>query len=189
MTNLCLPLNATYEPLKPFSVQRAIRLVLQGKAEIIEGDEDRPVRHASGSMPRPLVIRLVKYVNIPPRLTRKVTNTMLFARDRYTCQYCGRTDRQLEKSGKREHLTRDHIQPLSRGGKNTWENCTTACSSCNWKKADCTPAEAGLRLRSQPTVPKRVELHWMVRRMTPLQAKWITAFYGEDVVKRYDSLE
>ena len=48
-----------------------------------------------------------------------MTNTFLFARDDYRCQYCHRTQADLRH---RECLTRDHLVPLSRGGINTWTN-------------------------------------------------------------------
>lgn len=50
----------------------------------------------------------------------------IFARDNFTCTYCGAKDR----------LECDHIIPISRGGSNLHSNLTTACSSCNRSKAD-----------------------------------------------------
>jgi 5-methylcytosine-specific restriction endonuclease McrA len=61
-----------------------------------------------------------------------LTNQALFARDRNTCAYCGRFYRVSE-------LTRDHIHPQSRGGKDKWTNCVTACKSCNNLKDDLMP--------------------------------------------------
>jgi 5-methylcytosine-specific restriction endonuclease McrA len=174
----CLALNASYEPLTLMSFKRAMRLVYQGKAEVVESD-GRTAKSERTEYPWPLVIRLVAFVEVPRRFRKRVTNTFLFARDRYTCQYCGRHDRELKH---RESLTRDHIVPQSRGGGDSWRNCVTACSSCNWKKANKTPAEAGLRLRSTPTEPNFVELKWTVRSLTPTQRKFITLFYGSEAV-------
>jgi 5-methylcytosine-specific restriction endonuclease McrA len=70
----------------------------------------------------------------------------LFKRDRYTCQYCG-----LQPGP--EELTVDHLVPRSRGGTSTWENCVLACVECNKRKADRSPAQAGLRLRRVPKKP------------------------------------
>lgn len=175
----CLALNASFEPLRLMPMKRAIRLVLQGKAEVVETD-GQVIRSANRELPRPLVIRLVKFIKVPQRFRRKVSNTFLFARDLYTCQYCGRHRTQLKE---REALNRDHIIPKSRGGDNTWDNCTTACTTCNSKKDDRTPQEAGLVLRSQPTEPHLVALMWSVRRLTPMQEKYIRMFYGEDTVR------
>ena len=52
---------------------------------------------------------------------------VIFARDDYTCAYCG------ERGG---CLQCDHIIPVSRGGANDPENLTTACSYCNQSKRD-----------------------------------------------------
>jgi 5-methylcytosine-specific restriction endonuclease McrA len=70
----------------------------------------------------------------------------LFKRDRFTCQYCG------EQPGT-EELTIDHVLPRSRGGVSTWENCVLACIECNHRKANMTPAEAGMPLKKDPARP------------------------------------
>src|SRR5262245_66394766 len=112
-------------------LRRALRLVIDGKAEIVEADADRLVRSERLTMPRPAVIRLTKFIHVPRRFRRQVTNTFLFARDHYRCQYCGRHVTELKQ---REALTRDHLIPLSRGGANDWTNVVAACSPCNTRK-------------------------------------------------------
>jgi len=159
--------------------RRAIRLVLDEKAEILEQDAQRAFRTVRTEHPCPLVIRLVRYVQVPRRFRRQVTNTFLFARDGYACQYCGRHKRELRG---REFLTRDHVLPISRGGGNSWENVVTACSSCNHRKGNRLPREAGLRLATRPAEPNHVQLVWAVRRVTPIQAKYIRMFFGDDAV-------
>ena len=79
----CLALNASYEPLTMVPLRRALRLVIDGKAEIVEADSDRVVRSERLTMPRPAVIRLTKFIHVPRRFRRQVTNTFLFARDHY----------------------------------------------------------------------------------------------------------
>ena len=172
----CLVLNASFEPLRPMPVRRALRLVMHGKAEVVES-HGATIRSASHEVARPVVIRLKKFVRVPRRFRRSVSNTFLFARDQYTCQYCGRKEPEL---GKREFLNRDHIIPQSQGGQNTWENCVTACSSCNAKKDNKTPRAAGMKLRSVPVEPTLVHLRWRVRALTPIQQKYITLFYGPE---------
>jgi len=171
----CLALNSSFEPLTLVPLRRALRLVIDGKAEIVEADAERLVRSANVRMPHPIVIRLTRYVHVPRRFRRHVTNTFLFARDHYRCQYCGRVQLMLKP---RESLTRDHVVPLSRGGGNTWTNVVTACSSCNTKKANHLPAEIGMRLLHDPVEPHFVHLSWAVRKLTPIQAKYIRMFYG-----------
>ncbi|HIC55721.1 MAG TPA: HNH endonuclease [Gemmatimonadetes bacterium] len=184
-----MALNASFEPLTIIPARRAVRLVLDGKAEILEKDGTRRFRSETRIVPCPAVIRLVRYVHVPRRFRRQVTNTFLFARDEYSCQYCGKHKKELRG---RQFLTRDHIVPLSRGGDNTWENVVTSCSPCNNRKGDRLPREVGLKLLNEPGQPNYVHLVWMVRRVTGAQAKYIRMFYGEgalDVVSQRRSEE
>ncbi|MHB1223858.1 MAG: HNH endonuclease [Gemmatimonadaceae bacterium] len=182
----CLALNASFEPLTMVPLHRALRLVIDGKAEIVEADRTRPVRSERLSMPRPAVIRLVKFIHVPRRFRKQVTNTFLFARDRYRCQYCGRTSGELKP---RESLTRDHVIPLSRGGLNVWENVVTACSPCNTRKANRLPVEIGMHPLTPPIEPHFVHLSWVVRRLTPIQARYIQLFYGREMLDQLEELE
>ena len=77
-------------------------------------------------------------------------NRLLFSRDRHICAYCGDEFSETE-------LTRDHIVPRSQGGRDTWENCVTACRECNLDKAGRTPEQAGLRLLYVPYRPVKSE--------------------------------
>ena len=83
-----------------------------------------------------------KYRKSSPTLTNKT----LFERDQNICAYCG-------AKFKKDDLTRDHVIPSSKGGKDTWENCVTACYHCNQWKADRTPAEADMALIYVPYTP------------------------------------
>ncbi|MBX9928109.1 MAG: HNH endonuclease [Gemmatimonadaceae bacterium] len=186
MTVGCLALNATFEPLTLVPMRRALRLVLEGKAEIVEADRDRPVTSERLRIPRPHVIRLMRFVHVPRKFRRHVTNTFLFARDGYRCQYCGRLGAELRP---REALTRDHVVPFSRGGANSWTNVVTACSPCNTRKADRLPAEIGMHLLHTPVEPHFVHLSWAVRRLSPMQAKYIRVFYGDGVLRQLEALE
>jgi 5-methylcytosine-specific restriction endonuclease McrA len=60
--------------------------------------------------------------------------------------------------GKKEFLTRDHIHPICRGGKDVWTNVVTACNKCNNKKADFTLDETGMKLPKQPVIPTVFEI-------------------------------
>ena len=182
----CLALNASFEPLTMVPVKRALRLVIDGKAEIVEADQGRVVRSERLTMPRPAVIRLTRFIHVPRRFRRQVTNTFLFARDRYRCQYCGRAAIELRP---REALTRDHLVPLSRGGTNHWSNVVTACSTCNARKGNQLPEEIGMHPLSHPVEPHFVHLSWAVRRLTPIQAKYIRTFYGAEVLHQLEDLE
>ena len=182
----CLALNASFEPLTMVPMRRALRLVIDGKAEIVEAEGGTVVRSERLTMPRPAVIRLKAFVHVPRRFRRQVTNTFLFARDHYRCQYCGRGTPELRP---RESLTRDHLIPLSRGGTNAWTNVVTACSSCNTRKANRMPSEIGMHPLHPPVEPHFVHLSWAVRRLTPTQARYIRLFYGSEVLHRIEALE
>lgn len=145
-----LVLNATYEPLSVVSVKRAVVLLLKEKAELIEAAQAK-LRSKNFSLPRPLVIRLVYYVKIPRRISLPVTRKTIFARDNYTCQYCNTLP-------PKQLLTVDHVLPRSRGGKTTWENVVTACQTCNGRKGNRTPVEAGMKLMSEPRRPRYIAI-------------------------------
>jgi 5-methylcytosine-specific restriction endonuclease McrA len=167
-------------------MRRALRLVIDGKAEIVEAEQDRVVRSERLTMPRPAVIRLTKFIHVPRRFRRQVTNTFLFARDQYRCQYCGRSSAELKP---REALTRDHVIPISRGGSNEWTNVVTACSPCNTRKGNRLPHEIGMIPLTHPTEPHFVHLSWAVRRLTLTQARYIRTFYGETMLQQLEALE
>ncbi len=82
--------------------------------------------------------------------TPTLTNTALFARDAQLCLYCGR-------EFSRPSLTRDHVLPLSKGGRDTWENVVSACFTCNSRKANRTPQQANMPLLAVPYRPSWIE--------------------------------
>ncbi len=137
-------LNASYEPLGKVSFKHAVRMLFREVALVEVPNGERMI----GPHPWPRVIRLVRYVRAhwlhrPAGYSR---NGVL-ARDRHSCAYCGR-----------HASTVDHIVPQSRGGTSTWLNAVAACAPCNHRKANRTPAEAGLRLRLTPYAPTRAQL-------------------------------
>jgi 5-methylcytosine-specific restriction endonuclease McrA len=79
-----------------------------------------------------------------------LTNAALFSRDRFTCMYCGL---QLH----RQALTRDHVLPLSKGGRDNWVNVVSACVACNVRKGSRTPQQAAMPLLAVPYRPSWVE--------------------------------
>jgi 5-methylcytosine-specific restriction endonuclease McrA len=138
-----LVLNASYEPLNVCSVRRAVVLVLKEKAEMVE-HATRVMRSESVTLPHPVVIRLVTYVSIPrDKRRRRITRRAVFARDSWTCQYCGTGT----------HLTVDHVVPRSRGGATIWENIVTSCAPCNRRKGNRMPVETGMQPRRKPKAP------------------------------------
>ena len=82
--------------------------------------------------------------------TPALTNVALFARDQHLCLYCGR-------DFTRQQLTRDHVVPLSKGGRDTWENVVAACFHCNSRKGGRTPQQASMPLLAIPYRPSWIE--------------------------------
>jgi len=83
-----------------------------------------------------------------------LTNSLLFARDQFVCMYCGHNFQTSE-------LSRDHVIPTSRGGKDRWTNCVTACRRCNNRKGNKTLDEANMELLAVPFVPNRHEYFFL----------------------------
>jgi 5-methylcytosine-specific restriction endonuclease McrA len=82
-----------------------------------------------------------------PELELPFTRENIYARDEFTCQYCGKQFHSNE-------LSLDHVYPKSRGGEDSWENLVTCCRKCNQKKADRTPEEARMPILCEPRKPK-----------------------------------
>ncbi|PPG51754.1 HNH endonuclease [Rathayibacter sp. AY1E9] len=154
-----LVLNAGYEPLAVVSFKRALVLLMTEKATVIAADEGNPVHSAHGDHVRPSVIVLTRYVRIPSGRSVPVSRRGVLRRDNHRCGYCGQ-----------HAATIDHIQPKSRGGRDTWENLVACCQRCNNVKSDRTPHEMGWRLRTAPRMPRAGS--WLVRGAERTQPDW-----------------
>src|SRR5690606_23335609 len=89
---------------------------------------------------------------VPP-----LNNRTLFRRDANLCMYCGESFRSSE-------LTRDHITPISLGGRDSWTNVVAACRRCNNHKGGRTPEQAGMQLIAVPFTPTYAESIYLKRR-------------------------
>jgi len=152
-----LVLNQTYEPINVCGAHRAVRMMILGKAETIEEDGFM-VRSERIEFSLPAVIRLLRYVQVPRKAEAPFSKKNVFRRDEHACQYCGSGD----------HLTLDHILPLSKGGRTTWENVVCCCRRCNARKGNCLPGEVGLHLRRPARKPRYYPFEWMNPRLTAL---------------------
>ncbi len=139
-----LLLNASYEPLKVITWQRAVTLSFLGKVEVVDS-YDHVVRSVSLTLKMPAVVRLLRFVHLGRRRP-PLSRLNLLARDDYCCQYCGIT---LE----RREATIDHVVPRSQQGGTSWENVVTACNACNRKKGGRTPQQARMKLLNKPVQP------------------------------------
>lgn len=143
-----LVLDIGYNPLRVQSWQDAITDVFLGKAEVVHYSADKTIRSVNREWRMPSVVRLVKSFR-RDRHRVKLSRINVYARDNFTCQYCG-------TKGETQSLNLDHVVPRSRGGMTTWENVVCSCIPCNNRKADRTPAQAGMKLLSQPKQPRQV---------------------------------
>ncbi|HEX6997526.1 MAG TPA: HNH endonuclease [Gammaproteobacteria bacterium] len=105
------------------------------------------------------------------RYTPPLNNRTLFRRDANLCMYCGGQFRTSE-------LTRDHVTPLSRGGRDAWTNVVTACRRCNNHKGGRTPEQAGLELIAVPFTPSYAEYIYLKgRRVLADQMEYLLAHF------------
>ena len=149
MSQEVLVLNSDYEPLNVCNMHRAIVLIYLGKAEVLHtrtaSDGKNVLASAEGeTIVAPSVVKLRHHVKRPlPEL--KLSRRSVFARDNFTCQYCGTTGKDL---------TIDHVIPKRHGGGMQWENLVTCCRRCNTRKGDKSPEKVGMKLMRQPRRPR-----------------------------------
>src|SRR5216683_3311552 len=157
-----LVLNRSYFPVHITSVRRAFSLVYQGLAKVVDQQyrtfdyeswstlsaslHDDTIGLTGRAIRVPRVILLVAYDRVPKRHVR-FSRFNVFARDKNTCQYCG-------KRFPRQELNLDHVIPRSRGGLSSWENVVCSCHSCKRRKGGQTPEEAGMALVHKPKRPQ-----------------------------------
>lgn len=147
-----LVLNADFRPvnLHPLETKdawEAIKNVYEDTVSVV-AEYDEYVRSPTTSMLVPSVVALRTYVRPNTRAT--FSNDNIFLRDRFRCQYCG----------ERKSLTRDHVHPLSRGGRDVWSNVVAACDNCNSRKGDSVGNMHPMKVPREPTL---VELHALHR--------------------------
>lgn len=184
-----LILNRNWQPIAFHDVQTAIVAVTRDHASVLHPETyallsfdewaesgyqtERVIRTPTMMIPAPEVTILVAYGERPPRGV-SFSKPNLSRRDGYACQYCG------ERLPERK-LQIEHVLPRSRGGATNWENCVAACGDCNQRKANKTPQEAGMRLKTQPRRPTwspSLKLPYG----TPLRDAWIPFLRKEAVV-------
>jgi len=157
-----LVLNRNWQPIHVATVARALVMVFQDTARVVDPEDFRTYTWADWSRMRPRdgehfvqavtmrlrvpeVVSLLRFDRLP-HSTVTFSRRNLFKRDHHVCQYCGV---QFDS----DQLTIDHVLPRSQGGVSSWDNCVLACLDCNRRKADRTPQQAGMRLRRKPVRP------------------------------------
>lgn len=152
-----LILNASYEFLNISTLEKAVKLLYKGKAEVVETSE-KSIGSETKRMKMPSIIRMLYYI-VKPHKEVPMTKKNVLLRDDHKCQYCGRRGD-----------TVDHVFPKSRGGKNTWENCVCACMHCNTRKNSRTPEEARMTLMRKPKRPKFIP--WLLVKRDAAKVGW-----------------
>lgn len=157
-----LVLDRSFQPVSIISWERAMVLLgptktadgsveykpaVGTKVEVVAHYEERKIRGSGWNLDMPAVIRfLTASVNERRKKKLRFSRQNIFLRDKGVCQYCGA---KVERS----EMTYDHVTPTSKGGKTIWENVVTSCIGCNQRKANKTPAQAGMRLLKTPVRP------------------------------------
>lgn len=194
-----LVLNSSYLPIDVTSIKHSFKLLCKNKAEVVSIEDGQFANYDFSSWAEvslfnkdiweksknydmfgngenavgvPKVIRLTGYNKIPVKIRLNRRNIIL--RDNHTCIYCG-------KKFTLANLNIDHVEPKSKGGRNSWENLACSCIPCNSRKRDRTPKQAGMKLR---WVPKRPTIYLMFKRYSEIflndkYEEW-KSFFPED---------
>ncbi len=166
-----LILNADYRPHGVVDVRRAFSLVERGVVDVLAASGD--LLTASARVPKPSVIRLRHYANVPARVPRP-TNREILIRDNYTCAYCGRPAHTID------HVKPQHACRSEGVSAQRWDNCVAACARCNGRKGGKTLKESGMAFRPgfKPGVPRAGHLRpALARSLQAAPPEW-AAFLG-----------
>lgn len=164
-----LVLNRVWQAVNIVGVKRAISLLTQNHAQVIDAEDgsfrmfgaeewfaysmenpprpNQPCIHSVRMTLRIPKVLLLRYYDRLPAQEVKFCRESIYERDHYRCQYCG-------KVFGAPRLNLDHVIPRHHGGKTTWENVVASCIHCNTRKANRLPHEAGMRLIRKPERPK-----------------------------------
>jgi 5-methylcytosine-specific restriction endonuclease McrA len=181
---MTLTLDAAFKPLALVPVREAVsRLAISlagdgGEVSLVAADELRRFRSQHLDLPAPLIISCPGYVELNPAQTKRVSRRVLFARDGYACQYCGRVATPGRAGAE---LTIDHVKPAhlfeSRSEATSWENVTTACRRCNQRKGGRLPRQCGMWPRRVPRRPSYLQLRF-AGRLNSLQRDYVCDYFG-----------
>lgn len=161
-----LLLNSNYEPISvlPLSVidwRHAIKLMYLGRVHVLETYPNWIIHSEKLALNVPSVCVTRDYFHYKQHV--KFSRYNLYMRDLFKCQYC-------DDVFDFDELTIDHVVPRMHGGKSTWENCVTACKSCNHSKG----SQTNIKPRIKPYRPDYYSLvnHWKKMDFTVKQSSW-----------------
>jgi len=174
--NPALVLNADFRPLSYFplslwSWQNSIKAVFLERVNIIE-NYNKEVHSPSLTFRLPSVIALKEYVSV--RRNPAFTRFNVFLRDNFACQYCN-------ENFSANELTFDHLIPKCTGGKTTWTNVVSACTTCNLKKGRKLLKFTDIHLKRMPIKPTSEQLQRNGKNFPPnyLHKSWHDYLYWD----------
>lgn len=172
-TTKILKLSAAYRPQAWINVEETAKLICKGLVNYSWGDITDTLRGGKSRMTgtqSTMDIPAIIVVNghVKEKCVPKMSNTLLFARDGFTCQYCG-------VGFQKKELTCDHVIPDSKGGPTSWTNCVTACKRCNHFKSDVLLEDIPtMDLIAVPFEPNLFEYFYLENRtILPDQASYL----------------
>jgi hypothetical protein len=196
MSTMTLMVDASQAPVGLVPLQDAVAQLARslqegsGKVQALVSDASRRFRSWSMDLEAPVVLMnsdidpRILYTKLMPADMARVSKRVLYARDSYSCQYCGLI---ADSNRALSQLTVDHVKPArlfpSRLEATTWDNVVTACRSCNQRKGGLLPMEAHMMPRCTPKEPQFVQLRFAGRVNHPAQRDYVLTYFGLDPAK------
>lgn len=169
-----LVLDRAYQPIGHASLEDAVLKIIQKKAFAVPGASIIAVYHSQRMVIEvPSILMLTVVVPIHKKMNKYGSKKLVFARDNYTCQYCGRHKNQFEEH---EFLTIDHVIPKNKFKNpkdvSKWTNVTTSCNTCNNIKDNKLPNECNMHPINKPHKPESVMVV-LYKRLTDEQRNYL----------------
>jgi hypothetical protein len=172
-----LVLTQQYAPHRVISWEHAITMIYTNKVEVVVATDEVIYRNGDVVVHMPSVVKLTKPITGMKRAI-KFSRMNVFTRDGFRCSYCG-------SPKKMKDLNYDHVTPRHLGGRTVWENIVSSCYSCNSRKANRTPEQAGMRLRMKPHKPKHLPMvgpRFDPREIPPEWADYVRGYFVDEAV-------
>ena len=123
----CMILDKTWYPAMIVNYKQALSMKFRGY-DVLETHPRIKIHTPHKAYDLPIIIRVDTKISIQ-ELYVTPSRFLIFVRDQWTCQYCG-------KSLTEKEATVDHVYPKSLGGTWSWNNLVTCCPDCNQKKGN-----------------------------------------------------
>ena len=153
-------LDHNFQFLNLVSIKKAVKLMVKNRVEVVKST----TKELRCGFYMPKVLRLLKAINAIFNKKIPFSKQSIFVRDNYVCQYCGK-----ELNAKTS--TVDHVLPTSKGGKNSFVNCVTACKPCNSWKSDTLLEKTNMKLVKTPVHPSFSEFMYMKMKVLGISMK------------------